>query len=117
MLTLTTRNTANRREMTCADAPDADGINTNKPMHAKVHHLVASLRAALIDFPAGVSERSSTLDILFILCLVLLGHAVIPWRQLQLSLGGNPSLKLASALKLGIQLRAEKQREVGDPQP
>ncbi len=47
----------------------------------------------------------------------LLDPAGVADRQLERLLGGDADLQLTAALELGVELGAEQQRDVGDPQP
>lgn len=63
------------------------------------------------------AEFTAAVDVLLPLLLVLLDVAGVPRRQLQRLLRLDAGLQLTSPLELGVELRTEQQREVGDPQP
>src|SRR4051794_21335536 len=79
------------------------------PMGARV--LVVSVVSCLTADPPSES------NVLLLLLVQLLDVARVPRGELELLLGGDPGLELAAALELGVQLGAEEQRQVGDPQP
>ncbi len=63
------------------------------------------------------ADASPLLDVVACLLGRLVALAGVARRQLDVLLGGDARLQLASALQLGVELRAEQQRDVRDPQP
>src|SRR6478735_133827 len=66
---------------------------------------------------ARLAQGAAEPHVLLLLGLLLLARARVPRRELDGLLGLDAALQLASALDLGVELRSEQQREVGDPQP
>src|SRR4051794_4616041 len=64
-----------------------------------------------------LAEPPAAPQVLGLLGLGLLDVAGVPRRELDGALRGDAGLQLPAALELGVQLRTEEQREVGDPQP
>src|SRR5690606_9219823 len=65
----------------------------------------------------GQPQRPAALDVVPTLLLLLLRRPGVARRQLDRLLGLDTRLQLAAAFQLGVELRAEEQREVHDPQP
>ena len=65
----------------------------------------------------GNDALYAALNVLLFFGLVVLERPGITGRQLQLALGGQTGLQLATSFEFGVQFGAEQQSQVGDPQP
>src|SRR6478736_5583077 len=63
------------------------------------------------------AQSTALPHVLLLLRLPLLARTGVPRRKLDGLLGPDAALQLPSPFELGVELGAEQQREVGDPQP
>ena len=89
-----------------------------KGEHGLLAYVVLSLSSSAASrLPAALPQLATPVDVLGLLLLGLVDVAGVARRQLKVSSAGRPGLQLAAPLQLDVQLGAEEQREVGDPQP
>src|SRR5699024_296997 len=80
------------------------------------HRLSLRRRFAVLSCGAG-PQRTAALDLAAVLGAALGQPAAVAQRELDGAFGGDPCLQLPHPLQLGVQLRTEQQRHIGDPQP